>query len=104
LNQYNLTLVYLYSPTSKDQYGAPGPGLRPARKDCTMNRLLDISAPKPQQRSLTSALGRLFSALAQSLERARTRRLLAQLNDQQLSDLGLSHSDRIAEMDKPFWR
>jgi uncharacterized protein YjiS (DUF1127 family) len=96
--------VYLYSPTAKDQYGVPGLALRPVRKDCTMNRLLDTSAPKTQQSSLASALGRLFAALARSLERARTRRLLAQLNDQQLSDLGLSHSDRIAEMDKPFWR
>ncbi|MFW0753618.1 DUF1127 domain-containing protein [Pseudomonas sp. H11T01] len=69
-----------------------------------MNRLLDTSIPKPQQNSLASALGRLFSALARSMERARTRRLLSQLNDQQLSDLGLSHSDRIVEMDKPFWR
>ncbi|KAB0499181.1 DUF1127 domain-containing protein [Pseudomonas lini] len=38
------------------------------------------------------------------LERARTRRLLGQLNDQQLSDLGISHAERLNEVDKPFWR
>jgi uncharacterized protein YjiS (DUF1127 family) len=29
---------------------------------------------------------------------------LGQLNDQQLSDLGISHADRVNELDKPFWR
>ncbi|WP_347903066.1 DUF1127 domain-containing protein [Pseudomonas purpurea] len=47
---------------------------------------------------------RLICTLFALMERARTRRLLGQLNDQQLSDLGLSHADRLAEMDKPFWR
>ena len=69
-----------------------------------MSRLLDKSLPKTQQRSLVSVPGRLFAALGRSMERARTRHLLAQLNDQQLSDIGLSHSDRIAEIDEPFWR
>ena len=69
-----------------------------------MNRLLDTSIPNSQQRSFASGLGRLFAALARSMERTRTRHLLAQLNAQQLSDLGISHSDRLAELDKPFWR
>jgi uncharacterized protein YjiS (DUF1127 family) len=46
----------------------------------------------------------MFRSLADSIERARTRRLLAQLNGRQLSDLGISHSDRVRELDKPFWR
>jgi uncharacterized protein YjiS (DUF1127 family) len=46
----------------------------------------------------------LLKSLAAALERARTRRLLGQLNDQQLSDLGVSHADRLNELDKPFWR
>jgi hypothetical protein len=25
-------------------------------------------------------------------------------NDQQLSDLGISHAERLNEVDKPFWR
>nr|WP_242031555.1 DUF1127 domain-containing protein [Pseudomonas fluorescens] len=49
-------------------------------------------------------MARLITATGQSMEKARTRRLLAQLNEQQLSDIGISHSDRLVELDKPFWR
>lgn len=38
------------------------------------------------------------------LQRARTRRQLAALDDHQLADIGVSHSERLAELDKPFWR
>lgn len=69
-----------------------------------MNRLVEVAAPKARQQSAIHVLGRLFAALARSMERARTRRLLGQLNDQQLADLGISYADRIAELDKPFWR
>ncbi|MFR0309350.1 DUF1127 domain-containing protein [Escherichia coli] len=34
----------------------------------------------------------------------RTRQQLAQLDDRQLADVGISHSERAAELDKPFWR
>lgn len=34
----------------------------------------------------------------------RTRQQLAQLDDRQLADVGISHSDRAVELDKPFWR
>ncbi len=34
----------------------------------------------------------------------RTRHQLAQLNAQQLADIGLSECDRSQELDKPFWR
>ena len=34
----------------------------------------------------------------------RARQQLAQLDDRQLADIGISHSDRSAELDKPFWR
>ncbi|MCF5667723.1 MULTISPECIES: DUF1127 domain-containing protein [Pseudomonas fluorescens group] len=32
------------------------------------------------------------------------RRQLSQLDARELSDLGISHGDRIAELSKPFWR
>lgn len=47
--------------------------------------------------SWVAAFGRLR-------ERARTRKLLAQLNEQQLADSGISLCDRTAELHKPFWR
>ncbi|AZC21832.1 hypothetical protein C4K39_0118 [Pseudomonas sessilinigenes] len=37
-------------------------------------------------------------------ERSRTRRLLAQLDERQLADSGISHCERAAELRKPFWR
>lgn len=36
--------------------------------------------------------------------RVRTRRQLAQLDDHQLNDVGISHSERLEELSKPFWR
>jgi uncharacterized protein YjiS (DUF1127 family) len=74
------------------------------QKDCAMNNLLNVSAPAPQTKPRFPRLKRLLRVLAANLERARTRRLLGQLNDQQLSDLGISHADRLNELDKPFWR
>jgi uncharacterized protein YjiS (DUF1127 family) len=56
--------------------------------------------PHPLRRLFRS----LFRSLWQRLERARTRRLLAQLNNRDLADLGLSHADRLNELEKPFWR
>ncbi len=37
-------------------------------------------------------------------KRTRTRRQLAALNDRQLADIGISHSERQDELSKPFWR
>ncbi|MFK3793342.1 DUF1127 domain-containing protein [Pseudomonas piscis] len=45
-----------------------------------------------------------LSAIARMGERARTRKLLAQLDERQLADSGISHCDRAAELHKPFWR
>jgi uncharacterized protein YjiS (DUF1127 family) len=74
------------------------------QKDCTMNHLLELAADTPQSTPRFTWTRRMFRSLADSIERARTRRLLAQLNGRQLSDLGISHSDRVRELDKPFWR
>ncbi|APC16649.1 hypothetical protein BLL42_13275 [Pseudomonas frederiksbergensis] len=69
-----------------------------------MNQLLDVPLPPTRKPSLLKFMARLIAATGRSMVRARTRRLLAQLNEQQLSDIGISHSDRLAELDKPFWR
>ncbi|WP_223544906.1 DUF1127 domain-containing protein [Pseudomonas sp. A-B-19] len=69
-----------------------------------MNSLQDVSTSSVQSRPRLNWVRDLPTRLFASLERARTRRLLAQLNDHQLSDLGISHADRVNEMDKPFWR
>ena len=73
-------------------------------KDGVMDDLLKVCAPPLQAKLRFGTLKRMLTAFADSLERARTRRLLGQMNEHQLSDLGISHADRLNELDKPFWR
>ncbi|MGC5701555.1 DUF1127 domain-containing protein [Pseudomonas sp. NFXW11] len=51
-----------------------------------------------------SLLQRWARALHNIGERARTRRLLAQMDDRQLTDSGISHCERAQELQQPFWR
>jgi uncharacterized protein YjiS (DUF1127 family) len=53
---------------------------------------------------LSRLLRRTLSLLAKWARRAYERRQLAQLDPRELSDLGISHGDRITELAKPFWR
>jgi len=69
-----------------------------------MDDLLNVCASHLQAKLQFGRLKRLLTTFADGLERARTRRLLGQMNEHQLSDLGISHADRLNEMDKPFWR
>ncbi|MFJ2388485.1 DUF1127 domain-containing protein [Pseudomonas koreensis] len=69
-----------------------------------MKDLQDVSAISIQPLVRPQPLRRLLRGLWQGLERARTRRLLAQLDQRDLADFGLSHADRLSELEKPFWR
>ena len=69
-----------------------------------MKDLQDVSTSSIQSLAHSHLLRRLVRSLWQGLERARTRRLLAQLGQRDLADLGLSHADRLSELEKPFWR
>ena len=46
----------------------------------------------------------MLSLLAKWARRAYERRQLAQLDSRELSDLGISHGERMTELAKPFWR
>lgn len=59
-----------------------------------------LAAPYPRQPARTAHL----QALRQWLHNTRTRRQLAELDSRQLADLGISPSERVAEISKPFWR
>ena len=48
--------------------------------------------------------GRLFALLAFWTMRSRTRRILGQLDDRQLADIGLTRRQALAESEKPLWR
>ncbi|MGH8435148.1 MAG: DUF1127 domain-containing protein [Pseudomonas sp.] len=47
---------------------------------------------------------RLLACFSLWAQRARTRRQLAQLDERLLADAGISSGERLAELDKPFWR
>lgn len=66
---------------------------------------MDRSLPRPYQATLHSRSWQQLLRLLQRWQRNyRTRQQLAQLDDRQLADVGISHSERAAELDKPFWR
>ncbi len=44
-----------------------------------------------------------FSWLDEKLERRRSRRLLQELSDHQLRDIGISRADAFEEGRRPFW-
>ncbi|QJP06770.1 DUF1127 domain-containing protein [Pseudomonas multiresinivorans] len=68
-----------------------------------MERHLETQAHRP-----ASGVRRYAGLLVRGLRRwhhnARTRRQLAELTSLQLADLGISPSERVREISKPFWR
>ncbi|MEK1904771.1 MAG: DUF1127 domain-containing protein [Pseudomonas sp.] len=71
-----------------------------------MERTLTTSKPAEFTSSRIPAAWplRVIAALLLWNQRARTRRQLAQLDDRQLSDIGISTAERTEEVGKPFWR
>ncbi|WP_372873973.1 DUF1127 domain-containing protein [Pseudomonas sp.] len=68
-----------------------------------MERILgDI--PVPLDRPRSDPLARLRSTLKRWQLNARTRRQLASLDPRLLADAGISPGERLAELEKPFWR
>jgi uncharacterized protein YjiS (DUF1127 family) len=66
------------------------------------------SHPSAQPHFDVSGLGRCTKMIVRQLhqwhQNARTRRQLAELTSVQLADLGISPSERVREISKPFWR
>ncbi|AGI21992.1 hypothetical protein H681_00550 [Pseudomonas sp. ATCC 13867] len=60
--------------------------------------LLAVSYPRQPARTAR------LRAFRQWLQNARTRRQLAALDSRQLADIGISPSERMREISKPFWR
>ncbi|QRY80617.1 DUF1127 domain-containing protein [Pseudomonas sp. PDNC002] len=59
-----------------------------------------LSQPQPR----LSLLGHLPRLLSEWRRNALTRRHLAALSELQLADIGISPSERVREISKPFWR
>jgi uncharacterized protein YjiS (DUF1127 family) len=66
-----------------------------------MERALSSDLPTHRPAML---LRRLPALLGEWLRNARTRRQLAELTSLQLADIGVSPSERVREISKPFWR
>ncbi|AZP70066.1 DUF1127 domain-containing protein [Pseudomonas poae] len=49
-------------------------------------------------------LNKTARTLARWVRQAHERRQLAQMDRRELSDVGISPSDRLSELSKPFWR
>lgn len=66
------------------------------------------SLPTTSPHNPAPGLTHCVKTIARHLHRwrltARTRRQLAELDSRQLADLGISPSERVAEISKPFWR
>lgn len=65
--------------------------------DRTLPRILSL-------RTSRYSLQQLWQLLRLWHQRARTRRQLATLDEHLLADAGISHSERMDELSKPFWR
>jgi uncharacterized protein YjiS (DUF1127 family) len=70
------------------------------------NRLGATSADRRRGahlRRLGTALMRVLDQLDSRLEKGRSRRLLGELTEYQLKDIGLTRCDAINEARRPFW-
>jgi uncharacterized protein YjiS (DUF1127 family) len=54
--------------------------------------------------AMEDAVTRLFDGLLDRHERARSRRLLATLDDRMLQDIGIDRAAVSRELSRPFWR
>jgi uncharacterized protein YjiS (DUF1127 family) len=55
-------------------------------------------------RSASAAVSRAFAFVFEALERQRTRRDLAGLDDRMLQDIGISRYEVQMELRRPWWR
>lgn len=58
----------------------------------------------PTRRPVPSKLSKSFDTLLLWLQRHRERRMLAELSDHMLKDIGVSRADIDTEAGKAFWR
>lgn len=61
-----------------------------------------LSAPQSYVRRMTYQ--RWLRVIGRWIERSRQRRVLADLNDRALADIGITRSEAARESAKPFWR
>ncbi|WP_371232152.1 DUF1127 domain-containing protein [Pseudomonas sp. QE6] len=65
---------------------------------------MEHALARPATKPRTGMQRTLWKLLRQWHQNTRTRLQLAELDSRQLADLGISPSERVAEISKPFWR
>lgn len=80
-----------------------GPGQRPAMAGARLQSFRSASRGASLAISLAWCLSRLIARLRTFWQRAQQRHDLAQLNDEQLRDVGLDRRTVERERRKPFW-
>lgn len=65
---------------------------------------MERTLPTPTAAPYLAAPLHPWRLLRQWLHNTRTRRQLAELDSRQLADIGISPSERVGEISKPFWR
>ena len=68
----------------------------------TDDRVPALSATQSNVRRMTGQ--RWLRVIGVWIERDRQRRALARLDDRRLDDVGITHSEAVREIAKPFWR
>lgn len=63
------------------------------------SRITEADMPKRTRTSITSVL----TWIDTQLEKRRSRRLLLEMTDEQLKDIGISRSDAYREASRPMW-
>ena len=69
-----------------------------------MDRTLTASSASTSPPAPVAPGLRLFATLVLWARNVRTRRQLASLDDRALADVGISRGERLAELERPFWR
>jgi uncharacterized protein YjiS (DUF1127 family) len=65
---------------------------------------LDCSERAERATPAGSIVVRFADSLGEWLRRARSRRILASMDDRMLHDIGVSRDAALGEVEKPFWR
>lgn len=65
---------------------------------------MEHALARPATNPRTGMQRTLWKLLRQWHQNTSTRRQLAELDSRQLADIGVSPSERVGEISKPFWR
>jgi uncharacterized protein YjiS (DUF1127 family) len=90
--------------TALDRLDAATPQVETSRRLCADNRHDRRPQPRNRGNSALAVLDVMLALVRVWRERRRTRRLLADMSERELQDIGICWSDIASEIGRPFWR